>query len=410
MKNYLICIFISWLMCHGLATGSQQPHKQQRRPVPNPETQTGQSTRTTIKDLISKNHNFYLTSDGALVFNSLNITDLDGLETIPHINEVKYINLQCNQIEKIKRSQFKNCASLEQLDLSNNQIMSIERGSFSGLHNLKTLNLTANKLDRLSDSEILELLNGVPNLQKLYVNENNLKEYQKDLVSLAAGVTVEVIVEPNQYDEELGTAKCSNIQHTDTPITEDTYTDIPIAEDPWQTVAIPTAQQTPVPLPTQPSSELRQISFEEAQRRLQRQREEELFRQQQALAALTAAPTQISPLRIIAPPPVVQPVEAAQQQPITKKRKLVTEEEATPSVFTIPDEPQTITSTTFQEKRLALVRELKAEHQEKLQNIPLAHIYDQGRSKIRIEIRIAHKIMDLEKLLVEQFKVASRRN
>jgi Leucine-rich repeat (LRR) protein len=109
-----------------------------------------------------------------------------------------FSDLSRNSIQTILPLSFNSLASLDRLNLAQNHLSTIQPGAFYGAHNLRHLNLSSNRLnsDLISDGglyglgemEELDLSNNqltslpsqihnyVPNLRRLFLNGNSIKQ------------------------------------------------------------------------------------------------------------------------------------------------------------------------------------------------------------------------------------------
>jgi hypothetical protein len=123
--------------------------------------------------------------DGA--FNALsNILELRLSNN--QINEIEYgtfntlkklelLNLENNQINEIKDGTFNGLTSLSYLYLENNQINEINKSTFNTLTNLKYLNLHNNQINEIKDGTF----NALTNLLELCLSNNQINKINKDI-------------------------------------------------------------------------------------------------------------------------------------------------------------------------------------------------------------------------------------
>lgn len=116
--------------------------------------------------------NFY----GQLVLSGFRIDNLDGLQAISGIQEVKELFLSGNNIAYIPPHSFESLHQLEILYLEDNPLrQGIGLDAFSGLFNLKILYLANNQLDHIVEGTF----NGLEKLGELHLACNRLSELPK---------------------------------------------------------------------------------------------------------------------------------------------------------------------------------------------------------------------------------------
>jgi len=116
--------------------------------------------------------NFY----GQLVLSGFRIDNLDGLQAIPGIQEVKELFLSGNNIAYLPPHSFESLHQLEILYIEDNPLRrGIGQDAFSGLFNLKKLSLANNQLDHIVEGTF----NGLEKLGELHLACNRLSELPK---------------------------------------------------------------------------------------------------------------------------------------------------------------------------------------------------------------------------------------
>lgn len=109
-----------------------------------------------------------VTPDGTLDLSSLYIADLDGIEEIPNINDVRYLNLSHNAISLLHPSNFRMLEHLATLDLSFNKLATLRPKSFKHLAHLRELHLDHNYITNLD----INTFTGLTKLQELTITYN----------------------------------------------------------------------------------------------------------------------------------------------------------------------------------------------------------------------------------------------
>lgn len=87
-----------------------------------------------------------------------------------NLQNLIFLNLEGNQIEKLNSDAFSGLGDLRCLLLYNNYIRKIEAGTFVSMRNLKKLDLTNNHLSSLDENTF----KGLDNLQYLRLRENSI--------------------------------------------------------------------------------------------------------------------------------------------------------------------------------------------------------------------------------------------
>lgn len=126
--------------------------------------------RRSLLSLLKINEN-QLSKLTKIELNNNNITKIK-LKTFDGLSSVKELNISNNQLISIKKGTFDGLSSLEELDISNNQLIitSILPKIFNNLHMLKILNLSHNKLTIIEDGVFIKL----HNLKELDLSWNKL--------------------------------------------------------------------------------------------------------------------------------------------------------------------------------------------------------------------------------------------
>lgn len=160
-----------------------------------------QSENFTINSYLQKNPQLIMSriQGDILDLSGLSITGLDGLLTIPGIQNVHTISLNHNAISQIERKDFAGLSQLITLDLSNNdieilatdgfaeltnltnlflnnnRIFNFEHDSFAGLNSLKKLSLAHNRLTVIPQ----KMFAGAHNLEELFLQDNAINDIEK---------------------------------------------------------------------------------------------------------------------------------------------------------------------------------------------------------------------------------------
>ncbi len=98
------------------------------------------------------------------------ITSLDGLDGIPGIQLVEYLNLSDNLLKELPSGIFRKLGNLVILKLDNNEIKNLPPGIFDSLGNLVYLDLSHNKLSMLDQ----EIFSKTTKLQSIDLGYNKL--------------------------------------------------------------------------------------------------------------------------------------------------------------------------------------------------------------------------------------------
>lgn len=154
-----------------------------------------------IEDLIAQNEVPNLDDDGTLNLSYCNLESLDGLQKIPHQQEILNLDLSCNLLRSLPPSLFPNLTSLdisnnnridslprEMLDgllllkyfhASNIQIKEIPPHFFDSLPRLALIDLSRNQLTRLEPT----LLHQATNLRSLSLCMNNISDLHPQMLT-----------------------------------------------------------------------------------------------------------------------------------------------------------------------------------------------------------------------------------
>jgi Leucine-rich repeat (LRR) protein len=89
-------------------------------------------------------------------------------DTFIHHSNLRYLDLNDNQIESLEIGDFNGLSQLLSLNLTNNKISSLEPGDFQGLDTLQSLYLTKNLLTLVK----VWIFNDIPSLENLYLGNN----------------------------------------------------------------------------------------------------------------------------------------------------------------------------------------------------------------------------------------------
>lgn len=140
-------------------------------------------THFTFKDIQGKKHadffrhrtsgNFGKTFD----FSNLNLTSLEGLNTIPNLLQVVTLSLYGNKLGTIDSSTIPALANLKTLTLNNSNISSIAPGAFKNYPQLVYLQLSDNPLKTLAANTF----EGLPNLTDLFLSKTSLQNLADDI-------------------------------------------------------------------------------------------------------------------------------------------------------------------------------------------------------------------------------------
>ena len=106
--------------------------------------------------------------------------DAMGLQSIPpNISpSTEILSVTMNRLSKLSKRDFTNLKHLTRLNLKKNGIQQITKQAFRGLVKLKSLNLGMNAL---SGTSLLEVLENLPSLEELYLNDNRLVKLPANL-------------------------------------------------------------------------------------------------------------------------------------------------------------------------------------------------------------------------------------
>ncbi|CAH1179642.1 unnamed protein product [Phaedon cochleariae] len=138
-----------------------------------------ETTDDSLIDLSLNDHKLSIQPDNFASIDafSSNLNDLDlsynNLKSLGYyLNSFRYLrilNLQGNQLTKVKKLNFRNLNSTEEIYLNNNQIKTIERNTFIGKDSLLRFDLSNNRLHHL-------VLDQLTALKYLNLGHNNLTE------------------------------------------------------------------------------------------------------------------------------------------------------------------------------------------------------------------------------------------
>lgn len=114
----------------------------------------------------------------------LQLKDLDGLQDIPYLSNINFLDLTKNNLTKIPDLGAMQLNNLEYLFISHNPLSYLSASCFNGLKNLTELNLGFNNLLQLPAT----IFQGLTKLKNLFLYYNHLSELPetlfKDLVNL----------------------------------------------------------------------------------------------------------------------------------------------------------------------------------------------------------------------------------
>jgi Leucine-rich repeat (LRR) protein len=100
------------------------------------------------------------------------LMSLDGFVNIPKCDQLRSLNLDCNQIHEIPVGALQKLTQLRKLYLNDNQISNIPTGALQGLTQLQELNLADNKISEINQDS----LQGLVQLRWLNLNNNLIRE------------------------------------------------------------------------------------------------------------------------------------------------------------------------------------------------------------------------------------------
>lgn len=116
--------------------------------------------------------------------NLLQLADLDGLQNIPHLNNIESLDLSKNDLTEIPDLHLLGFNNLERLYLQQNHLSQLPPSCFIGLNNLSILDLSFNQIVQLPAT----IFQGLNKLETLNLQYNHLAELPsiifKDLSSL----------------------------------------------------------------------------------------------------------------------------------------------------------------------------------------------------------------------------------
>lgn len=116
----------------------------------------------------------------SLVCRDRAISELTGLETIPHIKNTTQLSLAQNALSSISSEDLKPMKRLRLINLSHNEIQHIADGTFAGRPDLQILILCGNPIQWRSS-----ILTGLLNLNTLNVKNTGISEPPSDLLHQA---------------------------------------------------------------------------------------------------------------------------------------------------------------------------------------------------------------------------------
>ena len=121
------------------------------------------------KQLLTKDNSKKTSNNAAPWIYIINrgLMSCQGLENVPHIEDVQQMMINHNPIESIDSQDFKKLTALQHLNLSNNNINSIDPELFKLLTQLKTIDLSHNKLPALPGT-----ISNLTQLQSLIAESN----------------------------------------------------------------------------------------------------------------------------------------------------------------------------------------------------------------------------------------------
>lgn len=154
-----------------------------------------------------------------LCLSDLELTSLEGLDTVTNKSEIHNLNLLNNKIKEFPANVFVGFTALQKLDLShnacqtlpesfadlkslmflnlsNNKIEIIRPNGFTTLTNLQTLDLSHNQIKKLSASSFC----GLNELKELYLNNNHIHKLPASLVNNLKKLT-RITLENNQIEK-----------------------------------------------------------------------------------------------------------------------------------------------------------------------------------------------------------------
>ncbi len=100
-------------------------------------------------------------------------------EYFSNLIHLKLLSMKSNQISYIEEKSFNSLKSLEQLHLSDNCLNALNKNVFKNLKNLEHLDLSQNLLNSLDK----DIFHDLKNLQNLYLSSNKLSFLDKDVLS-----------------------------------------------------------------------------------------------------------------------------------------------------------------------------------------------------------------------------------
>lgn len=108
--------------------------------------------------------------DSSIIINGKNISQLNGLSTIPGIKKCSLMIIENTSISEIKQGDFANLSNITRLELEkNDQLSYLQTNCFKGLSNLKDLRFKENNITTLNPGVL-----NLPKLKILWFSKNNL--------------------------------------------------------------------------------------------------------------------------------------------------------------------------------------------------------------------------------------------
>lgn len=122
------------------------------------------------------------------------IVDDQPKEFYENAESLQKIQLEYQNLTKIKSAAFTNATSLVEIDLDNNQILLIGEDAFFGLGNLTILSLAKNNLSAIRSNTFA----GAVNLKRLHLNQNKIESIEDGAFNLPALETI--LLQNNRLD------------------------------------------------------------------------------------------------------------------------------------------------------------------------------------------------------------------
>lgn len=114
------------------------------------------------------------------------IVDDQTIDFYENAEYLQKIQLEHQNLTKIKSAAFTDAINLAEIDLDNNQILLIGEDAFVGLVNLTTLSLAKNNLIAIRSNTFA----GAINLKRLYLNQNKIESIEDGAFNLPALETI----------------------------------------------------------------------------------------------------------------------------------------------------------------------------------------------------------------------------